>query len=198
MATIRDNRLKGADKLLKNKKELETEGRGSSDFCVDANRNIIVVRWLDNCIVQLISNYIRNPEGSPARRWSVQKKKFIEIPRPMIVEQYNLHMGGVDLCDVLMSLYRIHLRSAKFYMHIAHYCIIFSVAKWMAIVSKILRPERCASKTTDEPPEFPVSTCNSIAVCRQSREVRGQRGGDLLSLLHKKENKEPCNAITNK
>ena len=56
----------GADKLLKNKKELETEGRGSSDFFVDGNCNGIVVCWLDNNTVQLNSNYIGNAEGSPA------------------------------------------------------------------------------------------------------------------------------------
>ena len=40
----------------------------------------------------------------------------------MVVE-YNSHMGGVDLCDMLLSLYWIRHRSTKYYMHIIFYCI---------------------------------------------------------------------------
>ena len=32
-------------------------------------------------------------------------------------------MGGVDLCDMLMSLYRIELGSKKWYTHIVYYCM---------------------------------------------------------------------------
>ena len=41
-------------------------------------------------------------------------------------------MGGVDLCDMLMALYRIKLRSTKYYMHIVYYCINLSVSNgWL-------------------------------------------------------------------
>ena len=100
--------------MLQDKKSLEKKGgRGSSDWCVDANTNITIVRWLDNGVVQLISNHIGIADGTPARRWSIKEKMFIDIPRPLVVEEYNMHMGGVDLCDKLMALYRIELRSTK-------------------------------------------------------------------------------------
>ena len=40
-----------------------------------------------------------------------------------MVIKYNSNMGGVDLCDMLMSMYRIRHRSTKYYMHIVFYCI---------------------------------------------------------------------------
>ena len=55
VGTIRSNRLRGAEKFLKNKKTLEAEGRGALDYVVDVNSNVVVVRWIDNGIVQLIS-----------------------------------------------------------------------------------------------------------------------------------------------
>ena len=42
----------GADKLMQNQKELQKKGRGSLDYLVDANSNIIIVRWIDNGMVQ--------------------------------------------------------------------------------------------------------------------------------------------------
>ena len=113
--------------MLEDKKSLCKKGRGSSDWCVDVNSNIVIIRWMDNDIVQVISNHIGIECGSHARRWSAKEKKFISIPRPLLVEQYNMHMGGVDLCDMLLALYRISLRSTKYYMHIVFHCIGVSV-----------------------------------------------------------------------
>lgn len=45
----------------------------------------------------------------------------------MKVEEYNMPMGEVDLCDMLMAFYHITLRSTKYYMHIVYYCIGLSV-----------------------------------------------------------------------
>jgi len=38
-------------------------------------------------------------------------KKFIEVQRPQVVEEYNKFMGGVDLADMFLELYRIDIRS---------------------------------------------------------------------------------------
>ena len=42
--------------------------------------------------------------GDPVKRWDGKEKKMIEVQCPEIINQYNKHMGGVDLCDMLMSL----------------------------------------------------------------------------------------------
>ena len=102
IATIRKDRLKNAKTLLKSEKGLKKNGRGSSDHVVAANSGICIVHWYDNNTVQLISNFVGHNLGSKARRWSKKDNEFIEIDRPQIVENYNAHMGGVDLCDMLL------------------------------------------------------------------------------------------------
>ncbi len=93
VATIRADPLKEAEKVLLDKKCLSKRGRGSSDWCVDANSNIVIICWMDNGIVQLISNHIGRDDGSQAQRWSAKEKKFISFPRTLMVEEYNMHMG---------------------------------------------------------------------------------------------------------
>ncbi|CAB4027971.1 Hypothetical predicted protein [Paramuricea clavata] len=111
----------GADKLSKSKKVLEAAGQGSIDYRVDANSNIALVRWLDNGLVKLVSSFVGIGNGNPVKRWSANKK--IDVLCHQIVHEYNKHMEGVDLCDMLMALYCIKLRTRKWYMHIVYYCI---------------------------------------------------------------------------
>ena len=90
------------------------------------------MRWLDNGLVQLISTFIGPELGVPVKRWNGKEKKMIEVQCPAIINQYNKHMGGVDLCDMLMSLYRIKLGTKKWYMHLVYYCIGLSIVKdWL-------------------------------------------------------------------
>ena len=54
------------------------------------------------------------------------------MERPTMVAGYNTHTGSVYLCDMLLSLYRVHHRSTKYYMHIVFYCIGVAVVNgWL-------------------------------------------------------------------
>ncbi|XP_065679060.1 piggyBac transposable element-derived protein 3-like [Hydra vulgaris] len=75
-------------------------------------------KWYDNNIVQLISNYVGNEPGTPANRWSKKDKKFVTIDRPKIVEIYNAHMEGVDLCDMLLETYSLLYRRHMNQQHV--------------------------------------------------------------------------------
>ncbi len=44
-----------------------------------------------------------------------------------MVNEYNKFMEGVDLCDMLLSLYRIRLKSNKWYMSVFYYLVKVSV-----------------------------------------------------------------------
>ena len=52
------------------------------------------------------------------------------MPCPQIVGEYNQNMGGVDLADMLLALYRIDRRSKKYYNRIVYYlfgvCVVNS------------------------------------------------------------------------
>ena len=40
-----------------------------------------------------------------------------------MVREFNKFMGGVDLCDMLLSLYRVKLKSRRWYMPIFYYLL---------------------------------------------------------------------------
>ena len=49
-----------------------------------------------------------------------------------MVQEYNRFMGRVDFCDMLLSLYRIKLKSNKWYMPIFYYLIKVAVTNgWL-------------------------------------------------------------------
>ena len=47
------------------------------------------------------------------RRWSKKEHKIVEVHRPDAVKQYNASMGGVDLVDRMVSIYRVSVRTCK-------------------------------------------------------------------------------------
>lgn len=79
IGTIRKDRMEGAEKILVAPADLKKRGRGSYDFAVEGNSGLTMIRWYDNSDVQLISNYVGEKLGNPARRWSKQKNDYIEI-----------------------------------------------------------------------------------------------------------------------
>lgn len=58
VATIRKDRLKGADKLLLSEKDLKKKGCGAFDSVIEANSGVTVLRWFDNGLVQMVSNFL--------------------------------------------------------------------------------------------------------------------------------------------
>ncbi|KAK3882873.1 hypothetical protein Pcinc_012742 [Petrolisthes cinctipes] len=62
-----------------------------------------------------------------AKRYDRTVKKVVEIPQPNIVKLYNTNMGGVDLADCLLSLYRIPVRSKKYYHRLIFHMIDMAI-----------------------------------------------------------------------
>ena len=130
IATIRADRMHGC--LLPTEKELKKGGRGSHSFKSDANSGIIVTRWYDNKCVNLCSTYTNPNDVSDIRRWDRIKKEYIEISCPNVVKEYNKSMGGVDLSDMLISLYRTNIKSKRWYLKVLFHCIdIAKVNGWL-------------------------------------------------------------------
>ena len=80
----------------------------------------------------MVSNYVGNDLASQAQDWSKKEGRFVDIERPTMVVEYNSHMHGVDLYNMLLSLYRICHQSTKYSMHIVFYCIGVAVVNgWL-------------------------------------------------------------------
>lgn len=96
-----------------------------------------LVSWFDNKVVNILSTYVGSNPVSTKKRYSKKDKKHIEIESPKALDVYNYHMGGVDLLDSLLGLYRIQLRSRKLYkkifFHMIDMCVVNS---WILYRSK--------------------------------------------------------------
>ncbi|KAK2721905.1 hypothetical protein QYM36_002467 [Artemia franciscana] len=114
--TIRSNRMRGA--VLDTDASMKKKGRGSVDFRFERHSEVSVVKWYDNKPVHLGSSYCAVTQIDKCQRWDGTTRKYVEVDRPRIVRDYNKSMGGVDLTDMFLELYRTDIRSKKWYMRI--------------------------------------------------------------------------------
>ena len=128
--TIRKNRLQGCP--LASDKEMKKEGRGSVDFKCDMNSGLIVSKWYDNSSVHLASNFVGVEPMMQVSRWCSKEKAKVAVQCPKIVMCYNGGMFGVDLADMLISLYRITVKTKRWYVKIFWHCVdIAKVNAWL-------------------------------------------------------------------
>ncbi|XP_063620656.1 piggyBac transposable element-derived protein 3-like [Cydia splendana] len=118
LGTIRRNRLRGADEKLTSEKVLKKKARGSFSEVVCNTNKLAVLRWHDNKCVTFISSYTDSQPVQKIKRYCKIAKAKIDVECPNMVKVYNKTMGGVDLADMLISLYRIPFKSRRWYLNI--------------------------------------------------------------------------------
>lgn len=129
-STLRKNRI--AKCPLKSEKDLKKDGRGSFDYRTDASSQLHIVRWLDNKCVQLVSTYAGVKASKTVKRWDRKAKKHVDISCPDMVSQYNESMGGVDLADMLIAIYRTKIKTKRWYLKVLFHCVdIAKVNAWL-------------------------------------------------------------------
>ena len=130
VGTVRANRLRGCP--LENSKTIQKKGRGSVDYRTDYNSGIILVKWVDNSVVQLASNFVGVQPMGQIERWVKSTKERKNIDCPSIVLMYNKSMGGVDLADMLIALYRMETKTTRWYVKLFwHLVDIAKVNSWL-------------------------------------------------------------------
>lgn len=130
VSTIRCNRL-GSCQLPTDKK-LQHEGRGSVCSKTDVNSGTVVLKWYDNKCVHLTSTFMGGEVNGTVKRWDRSTKSHIEVPCPSMVKMYNKAMGGVDLADMLIALYRCKVKTKRWYLLLLFHCVdIAKVNGWL-------------------------------------------------------------------
>ena len=159
---------------------MKKKGRGTHEEWKSSgdDTEVTVVKWLDNKGVTLLSTFANSHPSHAARRYDRTMKKVIDVPQPNIVKLYNKNMGGVDLADCLMSLYRIPVRSKKYYHKLIFNMIDMTINQaWlmyrrdykkkkiplekrhsllsfrMSLSESLIRGRPSSSPTTDNPPQ---------------------------------------------
>ena len=85
---------------------------GSYKSVVDTENNIIYTAWQDRKCVLAASNCF---SCEPLRTVTVGRGQTKEKSKPDLIVEYNANMGGVDLLDFWLSVYRPRIRSRKWY-----------------------------------------------------------------------------------
>ena len=129
IGTVRANRVK---QCVMDEKELKRGGRGSFDHRVEQRTNCVMVKWLDNRVVNLLSSYVGTDPVQTAVRWDRKSRSHITVRVPAIVNMYNQFMGGVDLTDMMSSLYKYSYRSRRWYLYLFwHTVTVALVNAWI-------------------------------------------------------------------
>ena len=158
-ATVRKIRI--ANCPLKSEKDLKKDGRGSYDYRTDANSDLHIVRWLDNKCVQLVSTYAGVKALHMVKRWDGTAKKHIDVKCPDMISQYNESVGGVDLADMLIAMYRTKIKTKRWYLKVLFHCIdIAKVNAWL------LYHRHCDLKKVPKKHHLPLlHFCLEISAC---------------------------------
>ena len=70
-------------------------------------------KWMDNKPVYVVSTVHSAVPLDSISRCSKKEHKIVKVHRPDAVKQYNASMGGVDLVDRMVSIYRVSVRKCK-------------------------------------------------------------------------------------
>lgn len=93
------------------------------------------------------------------KRWSVSEKVYKTIPRPLIVREYNTYMGGIDLNDFLVALYRTQPGTKKYYVRIFYHLLDVAVVNAWLLYRRHMRQREEANMTLLN---FRIEVANSL------------------------------------
>ena len=129
-ATVRKDRIGKCP--LESTVQMTKSGRGSLDYRVDLNTGLCVVTLLDNGEVHMVSTVRYGRSVTEVQRWDKKKNTHISISCPSIVKSYNSSMGGVDLSDMFLALFRTKINIKRWYVKLFFHLVgIAEVNGWL-------------------------------------------------------------------
>ncbi|CAM4458281.1 unnamed protein product [Leuciscus chuanchicus] len=115
---------------LKTDKELMKEARGAFDFM--SAEGLLAAKWFDNKCVSLLSSACGITPLSSVKRWRKEAKAKVAVPCPSLIPAYNQHMGGIDLSDMLVHMYKTLAKSRRWYLPLFGYILDLCISNaWL-------------------------------------------------------------------
>uniref|UniRef100_A0A8C6WVW5 PiggyBac transposable element-derived protein domain-containing protein n=1 Tax=Neogobius melanostomus TaxID=47308 RepID=A0A8C6WVW5_9GOBI len=185
--TVRSNRLPGVNLIAD--AELKRSGRGSfiQKTAMVGNTTLYAIKWYDNRSVSLLSNYMCAYPVTEVDRWDRKRKEVIKVPRPAIVREYNKNMGGVDLLDSLIALYRSKIRSKKWYHR-----LVFHFIDMMIVTAWLLYRRDCTVNGLRKVEQMKLHTFKSYvaeSLCKTGKDLERKRGRPSSTVAEEHEEK---------
>ena len=185
VGTIRKDRMAGCQ--LKSDKEMKKDGRGSYDNKSN-DKGVTIVKWYDSKQIHIVSSHYGPEPLGICKRYCGKAKKKIDVVRPYVVQEYNAHMGGVDLADMLIELYHINLRSKKWYKRIVLYCLNAALVNGWLLYRRHAKQHKKNQKSLLTLREFRAQIASSMTI--KGKEVQTKRGRPSNSLSQPTQNKK--------
>lgn len=124
--TIRDNRTKKCP--LTSVKDMKKSDRAHFDYRFDTNNEVLLVRWKDNSVCTIGTNFDTVEPVGKVKRWCSQSRQKVDVNIPHLFQTYNTCMGGVDVMDASISMYRVTVRGKKWWWSIFTYLLDMCVS----------------------------------------------------------------------
>ncbi|CAG4978267.1 unnamed protein product [Parnassius apollo] len=171
------------------KKEIMKKDRGySEEYIADVNGvDVSTVVWKDNKLVTLASTFAGLNPISEVRRYDKKNSRYINIPRPNVVSEYNRHMGGVDLVDSIMGIYKIKLRSKRWQMRLFYHFLDLTMANAWLFYKRVCKYKNIPNKTIMASADFRLEIAETLCKMgvKTGLTIRRSIEGQILAKKHK-------------
>lgn len=87
--TVRENRTKNCP--LPSKNSMNKGERGHFRYMYDKTNFLLFVKWKDNNVVTMATNYDSIEPLSNVKRWSSAKKEKVDVSQPQLFRKYLVH-----------------------------------------------------------------------------------------------------------
>ncbi|XP_050553076.1 piggyBac transposable element-derived protein 3-like [Spodoptera frugiperda] len=143
--------------------------------------------WKENKVVTLLSTYVGAEPAGKVQRFDKKLKQKIDVPCPKVVQEYNMHMGGVDLMDSYLGRYRIKVKSKKWYMRLFYHLLDLAVINSWVLFKKNMSAKGIPKKQLPNLGEFRNELADALCnVGTSNGNKRGRPSNNFLEELAKK------------
>lgn len=190
VGTVRRNRIPNCK--LPDDKEMKKKERGSSvEYCATVDGvDISTTSWKDNKLVHLASSFAGEEPKSVVRRYDKSSKTHIEIDRPFVVNEYNRHMGGVDLINSIMGRQKILLRSKRWQIRMFyHFLDLVMSNAWL--LYKRVHAEAGKTEKLMNSADFRLEVAETLCKMNTKSKENKKRKSEVEEGLEEKKHKGP-------
>lgn len=99
-----------------------------------------MVKWFDNKPILMASSVFGKEPEDECRRWAKKDRHHVAVRRPAVIAKYNKYMGGVDMCDRMISYHKMETRTRRWNFRVISHFIDLALSNcW--IQHRVERPQ---------------------------------------------------------